>query len=77
MDPLLDFHNTAYSRRQFFRKSGTGLGMAQEAAVGVDGQAPLDGGIASQEEFAAFAAFGPDDDPLPGALPGPAADPVP
>jgi len=28
MNPLIDFHNAAYSRRQFFRKSGTGLGMA-------------------------------------------------
>ncbi len=28
MNPLIEFHNTAYSRRQFFRKSGAGLGMA-------------------------------------------------
>jgi len=28
MNPLLEHHNAAYSRRQFFRKSGTGLGMA-------------------------------------------------
>jgi len=28
MNPLIDFHNTAYSRRQFFRRSGVGLGMA-------------------------------------------------
>ena len=28
MNPLIEAHNTAYSRRQFFRKSGTGLGMA-------------------------------------------------
>nr|MCU0752989.1 DUF1501 domain-containing protein [Akkermansiaceae bacterium] len=28
MNPLIDHHNTAYSRRQFFRKSGAGLGMA-------------------------------------------------
>ena len=28
MNPLIDYHNTAYSRRQFFRKSGMGLGMA-------------------------------------------------
>ncbi|MCP5544747.1 MAG: DUF1501 domain-containing protein [Akkermansiaceae bacterium] len=33
MDPLLEFHNTAYSRRQFFRKSGTGLGMAALASL--------------------------------------------
>jgi uncharacterized protein (DUF1501 family) len=28
MNPLIDYHNTAYTRRQFFRKSGMGLGMA-------------------------------------------------
>ena len=28
MNPLIEFHNAAYSRRQFFRKSGAGLGMA-------------------------------------------------
>jgi hypothetical protein len=28
MNPLIEYHNTAYSRRQFFRKSGVGLGMA-------------------------------------------------
>lgn len=28
MNPLIEYHNTAYSRRQFFRKSGAGLGMA-------------------------------------------------
>ncbi len=28
MNPLIEYHNTAYSRRQFFRKSGMGLGMA-------------------------------------------------
>ncbi|MGA0845831.1 MAG: DUF1501 domain-containing protein [Luteolibacter sp.] len=28
MNPLIEHHNTAYSRRQFFRKSGIGLGMA-------------------------------------------------
>jgi hypothetical protein len=28
MNPLIQYHNTAYSRRQFFRKSGAGLGMA-------------------------------------------------
>jgi hypothetical protein len=28
MNPLIEFHNAAYSRRQFFRKSGVGLGMA-------------------------------------------------
>jgi len=28
MNPLIEHHNTAYSRRQFFRKSGMGLGMA-------------------------------------------------
>ena len=28
MNPLLEYHNTAYSRRQFFRKSAAGLGMA-------------------------------------------------
>jgi hypothetical protein len=28
MSPLIQAHNTAYSRRQFFRKSGVGLGMA-------------------------------------------------
>ena len=32
MDPL-EYHNTAYSRRQFFRKSGTGLGMAALASL--------------------------------------------
>ena len=32
MTPL-QFHNTAYSRRQFFRKSGTGLGMAALATL--------------------------------------------
>jgi uncharacterized protein (DUF1501 family) len=32
MTPL-EFHNTAYSRRQFFRKSGTGLGMAALASL--------------------------------------------
>jgi uncharacterized protein (DUF1501 family) len=32
MNPL-EFHNTAYSRRQFFRKSGTGLGMAALASL--------------------------------------------
>jgi uncharacterized protein (DUF1501 family) len=32
MSPL-EFHNTAYSRRQFFRKSGTGLGMAALASL--------------------------------------------
>lgn len=37
MNPL-EFHNTAYSRRQFFRKSGTGLGMAALASLlGRDG----------------------------------------
>jgi hypothetical protein len=33
MSPLLEAHNTAYSRRQFFRKSGTGLGMAALASL--------------------------------------------
>src|SRR6187402_823642 len=33
MNPLVEFHNTAYSRRQFFRKSGTGLGMAALATL--------------------------------------------
>jgi uncharacterized protein (DUF1501 family) len=33
MNPLVEFHNTAYSRRQFFRKSGTGLGMAALASL--------------------------------------------
>jgi len=33
MNPLIEFHNTAYSRRQFFRKSGTGLGMAALATL--------------------------------------------
>jgi hypothetical protein len=28
MNPLIEYHNTCYSRRQFFRKSGMGLGMA-------------------------------------------------
>lgn len=28
MNPLVEAHNAAYSRRQFFRKSGVGLGMA-------------------------------------------------
>ncbi|HSP43470.1 MAG TPA: DUF1501 domain-containing protein, partial [Luteolibacter sp.] len=28
MNPLIEHHNTAYTRRQFFRKSGMGLGMA-------------------------------------------------
>jgi hypothetical protein len=28
MNPLIEFHNAAYSRRQFFRKSAAGLGMA-------------------------------------------------
>jgi hypothetical protein len=28
MNPLIEFHNAAYSRRQFFRKSGAGLSMA-------------------------------------------------
>jgi hypothetical protein len=28
MNPLIEAHNLAYSRRQFFRKSGAGLGMA-------------------------------------------------
>jgi len=28
MNPLIEHHNTAYSRRQFFRKSAAGLGMA-------------------------------------------------
>jgi uncharacterized protein (DUF1501 family) len=32
MNPL-EVHNTAYSRRQFFRKSGTGLGMAALASL--------------------------------------------
>src|SRR6478736_995373 len=32
MNPL-EFHNAAYSRRQFFRKSGTGLGMAALASL--------------------------------------------
>ena len=32
MNPL-DFHNTAFSRRQFFRKSGSGLGMAALASL--------------------------------------------
>jgi len=32
MNPI-EFHNTAYSRRQFFRKSGTGLGMAALASL--------------------------------------------
>jgi len=32
MNPL-EFHNTAYSRRHFFRKSGTGLGMAALASL--------------------------------------------
>jgi uncharacterized protein (DUF1501 family) len=32
MDPL-EFHNAACSRRQFFRKSGTGLGMAALASL--------------------------------------------
>ncbi len=32
MTPL-EFHNAAYSRRQFFRKSGTGLGMAALASL--------------------------------------------
>ena len=32
MTPI-EFHNTAYSRRQFFRKSGTGLGMAALASL--------------------------------------------
>ena len=33
MNPLIEAHNTAYSRRQFFRKSGTGLGMAALASL--------------------------------------------
>ncbi|HEX5791149.1 MAG TPA: DUF1501 domain-containing protein [Luteolibacter sp.] len=33
MDPLIEFQNTAFSRRQFFRKSGTGLGMAALASL--------------------------------------------
>jgi len=33
MNPLIDLHNTAYSRRQFFRKSGMGLGMAALAQL--------------------------------------------
>jgi uncharacterized protein (DUF1501 family) len=33
MNPILEAHNTAYSRRQFFRKSGTGLGMAALATL--------------------------------------------
>ncbi len=33
MNPLIEFHNQAYSRRQFFRKSGTGLGMAALASL--------------------------------------------
>jgi len=33
MNPLAEFHNQAYSRRQFFRKSGTGLGMAALASL--------------------------------------------
>jgi hypothetical protein len=28
MNPLIEYHNPAYTRRQFFRKSGIGLGMA-------------------------------------------------
>jgi uncharacterized protein (DUF1501 family) len=32
MNPI-EFHNAAYSRRQFFRKSGTGLGMAALASL--------------------------------------------
>lgn len=32
MSPI-EFHNAAYSRRQFFRKSGTGLGMAALASL--------------------------------------------
>jgi hypothetical protein len=28
-----EFHNTAYSRCHFFRKSGTGLGMAALASL--------------------------------------------
>jgi len=44
MDPLIEFHNTAYSRRQFFRKSGTGLGMAALASLlGKQGMAAVDG----------------------------------
>lgn len=44
MDPLIEHHNTAYSRRQFFRKSGTGLGMAALASLlGKQGMAAVDG----------------------------------
>lgn len=32
MNPV-DIHNNAYTRRQFFRKSGTGLGMAAMASL--------------------------------------------
>ncbi len=44
MDPFIEFHNTAYSRRQFFRKSGTGLGMAALASLmGKQGMAAVEG----------------------------------
>ena len=33
MDPLIEHYNTAFSRRQFFRKSGTGLGVAALASL--------------------------------------------
>jgi hypothetical protein len=33
MNPLIDAHNTAYSRRQFFRKSAMGLGMTALAQL--------------------------------------------
>ncbi|MGA0900529.1 MAG: DUF1501 domain-containing protein [Luteolibacter sp.] len=44
MDPFIEHHNTAYSRRQFFRKSGTGLGMAALASLlGKSGMAAAEG----------------------------------
>lgn len=49
MNPL-EIHNSAYSRRQFFRKSGTGLGMAALASLlgqrgfsAAESQAEIDG----------------------------------
>lgn len=43
MTPI-EYHNTAYSRRQFFRKSGTGLGMAALASLlGQRGVSAADG----------------------------------
>jgi hypothetical protein len=47
MNPL-DFHNTAFSRRQFFRKSGSGLGMAALASLLGPGATSFAEGLAAR-----------------------------